>query len=124
LFQAGKAKGPGTKLEERKRRAGRGRKVVGLENLPRLDAALFEEVDQENRDVLGLRACEVLVAMDVLVCAMRAALLATISATGLTASELADARLLNHHESEVVGIIEVVQDHGVGLGEGLSLRVL
>ena len=126
-FQAGKAKRPGTKLEERKRRAGRGRKVVGLENLPRLDAALFEEVDQENRDVLGLRACEVLVALDVLVCAMRgcwAALLATISATGLTASELADARLLNHHESEVVGIIEVVQDHGVGLGEGLSLRVL
>jgi len=104
-----------------------GRKVVGLENLPRLDASLFKEVDQEIRDVLGLRSCEVLVAMDVLVCVMRgcwAELLATISATGLTAAELADTLLLNHCESEVVGIIEVVQDHGVGLGEGLSLRGL
>ena len=31
-----------------------GRKVVGLENPPRLDAALFKEVDQKSRDVLGL----------------------------------------------------------------------
>jgi len=104
-----------------------GRKVVGLENPPRLDAALFKEVDQESRDVLGLRTHEVLVAMDVLVYVMRggwAALLAKISAAGVTAAELADARLLNHRESEVVGIIEVVQDHGVGLSEGLCLRGL
>ena len=39
-------------------------------------------------------------------------------------AELADARLLTHRESEVLGIIEVVQDQGVGLGEGLSLRGL
>jgi len=104
-----------------------GRKVVGLENLLRLDAALFKEVDQESRDVLGLRAREVLVSLDVLVCATRgcwAALLATISATVLTVAELADARLLNHRESEVLGIIEVVQDQGVCLAEGLSLRGL
>ena len=42
----------------------------------------------------------------------------------MTAAELADARLLNHRESEVVSIIEVVQDHGEGLSEGLSLRGL
>ena len=54
----------------------------------------------------------------------RAALLATISSAVVTAAELADARLLNHRESEVVSIIEVVQDHGVGLSEGLSLRGL
>jgi hypothetical protein len=53
-----------------------------------------------------------------------AALRATISAAGVTAAELADTRLLNHHEGKVVGIIETVQDHGVGLGEGLSLRGL
>ena len=103
-----------------------GRKVVGLENPPRLDAALFKEVDQESRDVLGLTH-EVLVALDVLVYVMRggwAALLAKISAAGVTAAELADARLLNHRESEVLGIIEVVQDQGVCLAEGLSLRGL
>ena len=53
-----------------------------------------------------------------------AALLATINSAGVTAAELADARLLNHRESEVVSIIEVVQDHGEGLSEGLSLRGL
>ena len=103
------------------------RKVVGLENLLRLDAALFKEVDQESRDVLGLRAREVLVSLDVLVCATRgcwAALLAKISAAGVTAAELADARLLNHRESKVLVIIEVVQDRGVSLGEGFSLREL
>jgi hypothetical protein len=49
------------------------RKVVVLENRPSLDAALCKEVDQENRDVIGLSTREVLGAPEVLVlvCAMR-----------------------------------------------------
>ena len=49
---------------------------------------------------------------------------ATIIATVLTTAELAVARLVNHSESEVLVIIEVVQDRVVILGEGFSLRGL
>jgi len=42
----------------------------------------------------------------------------------LTTAELAGARLLNHRESKVLVIIEVVQDRCVSLGEGFSLRGL
>ena len=52
-----------------------------------------------------------------------AAVLAAIIAT-VTTAELAGARLLNHRESKVLVIIEVVQDRGVSLGEGFSLREL
>ena len=44
--------------------------------------------------------------------------------TVLTTAELAGARLLYHLESKVLVIIEVVQDRGVSLGEGFSLREL
>jgi hypothetical protein len=54
----------------------------------------------------------------------RATLRATISTAVVTAAELADTRSLNHLEGKVVGIFKVVQDHGVGLGEGFSLRGL
>jgi hypothetical protein len=50
--------------------------------------------------------------------------MATNIATVLTTAELAGARLLNHRESKVLVIIEVVQDRGVSLGEGFSLREL
>jgi len=78
----------------------------------------------------GLGAREVLVARDVLVLARDAGpgcwavVLAAIIATVLTTAELAGARLLNHRESKVLVIIEVVQDRGVSLGEGFSLREL
>ncbi len=45
-------------------------------------------------------------------------------ASVLTTAELAGALLLNHRESKVLVIIEVVQDRGVSLGEGLGLRGL
>ena len=104
-----------------------GRKVLGPENLLRLDTVAFKEVTQEGRDVSGSGEREVLVALDVLVLATLgcwAAVLATIIATVLTTAELAGARLLNHRESKVLVIIEVVQDRGVSLGEGFSLREL
>ena len=50
--------------------------------------------------------------------------MATIISTVLTTAELAVARLVNHSESEVLVIIEVVQDRVVILGEGFSLRGL
>jgi hypothetical protein len=102
-----------------------GRKARGPENLLRFDIAAFKEVTKESRDVSGLGAREVLVAWDVLVLATRgcwAAVMAAIIATVLTTAELAGARLVNHRESEVLVIIEVVQDRGVSLGEGFSLR--
>jgi hypothetical protein len=104
-----------------------GRKALGPENLLGLDAVAFKEVTQESRDVSGLGAREVLVARDVLVLVTRgcwATVLAAIIATVLTTAELAGARLLNHPESKVLVIIEVVQDRGVSLGEGFSLREL
>jgi len=96
-----------------------GRKARGPENLLRLDTAVFKEVTKESRDVSGLGAREVLVARG-----CWAAVLAAIIATVLTTAELAGVRLLNHRESEVLVIIEVVQDRGVSLGEGFSLREL
>ena len=65
-------------------------------------------------------------ARDVLVLATRGcwtAVMASIIATVLT-TELAGERFVNHRESEVLVIIEVVQDQGVGFGEGLRLRGL
>jgi hypothetical protein len=84
-----------------------GRKVVVFENCPNLDATLCKEVDQESRDVIGLSTREVLEALEVLVlvCMMQGgweALRATISAAGVTTVELADTRLVNHCDSEVV----------------------
>ena len=83
------------------------RKVVVFENCPNLDATLCKEVDQESRDVIGLSTREVLEAPEVLVlvCMMQGdweALRATISAAGVTTVELADTRLVNHCDSEVV----------------------
>ncbi len=49
--------------------------------------------------------------------------MASIIATVLT-TELAGERFVNHRESEVLVIIEVVQDRGLSLGEGFSLRGL
>jgi hypothetical protein len=104
-----------------------GRKASGPENPRRLDTAGCKEVTKESRDVTGLGAREVLVARDVLVLATRgcwAAVKAAIIATVLTTAKLADARLVNHRESQVLVIIEVVQDRGVSLGEGFILRGL
>ena len=104
-----------------------GRKASGPENPLRIDTAAFKEITKESRDVSGLGSREVLVARDVLVLATRgcwAAVMATNIATVLTTAELAGARLVNHRESEVLVIIEVVQDRVVILGEGFSLRGL
>ena len=49
--------------------------------------------------------------------------MASIIATVLT-TELAGARFVNHRESEVLVIIEVVQDRVVSLGEALFLEDL
>ena len=49
---------------------------------------------------------------------------ATIIATVLTTAELAVARLVNHSESEVLVIIEVVQDRVVILVRALVLEDL
>ena len=50
--------------------------------------------------------------------------MATIIATVLTTAELAVARLVNHSESEVLVIIEVVQDRVVILVRALVLEDL
>ena len=39
-------------------------------------------------------------------------------------AKLANTRSVNHVEGKFLSILEVVEDHGVGLGEGLSLRGL
>ena len=89
-----------------------GRKASGPENPLRIDTAAFKEITKESRAVSGLGSREVLVARDVLVLATRgcwAAVMATNIATVLTTAELAGAHLVNHRESEVLVIIEVVQ---------------
>ena len=66
-------------------------------------------------------------AWDVLVLATwgcGATVMAVIIATVLTTAKLAGARLENHRESEVLVIIEVVQDRVVSLGEALFLEDL
>jgi len=50
--------------------------------------------------------------------------MATIISTVLTTAELAVARLVNHSESEVLVIIEVVQDRVVILVRALVLEDL
>jgi hypothetical protein len=106
--------------------------AIGLENTLRLDTTFGKELTKESSDVSGLGVCEVLEAQDVLVLETRGCgsawhgelVRTAIIATVLSPAELAGARLLNHSESEVLVVIEVVQDRVVSLGEGFILRGL
>jgi hypothetical protein len=103
-----------------------------LENLHRLDTTFDKEVTKESSDVSGLGVREVLGAQEILVLSARGCgtaqismwVMTTIIATVLTTPELASACLLNHIESKVLVVIEVIQDRGVSLGEGFILRGL
>jgi len=53
-----------------------------------------------------------------------ATLRVTIIAAVVTFAKLENTRSVNHLECKVFIILKVVEDHGVGLGEGLSLRGL
>jgi hypothetical protein len=98
-------------------------KASGPENPLRLDTAVDKEVTKESSDVSGLGVSEVLGTQDVLVLTMRGCgatlhgrlVRTAIIATVLTTAEFAVAGLLNHRESKVLVVIEVVQDRGVSL---------
>ena len=53
-----------------------------------------------------------------------ATLRVTIIAAVVPFAKLANTRSVNHLECKFLIILKVVEDHGVGLGEGLSLRGL
>ena len=111
-----------------------GIKVGVLENLRSLDAAVGEEIDQECRDItgitrtreaLGARVAGGLVFGGATVGATMwsgwATFRVAIIAAVVPFAKLANTRSVNHLEGKLLSILKVVEDRGVGLGEGLSL---